>query len=200
MTAINRWNRSPQFDRVGELLDGVAPAQNRQWERPPVEAVSGVQNRFQDGFDAAHKRLQDGFEPVGKRPPVELSTIDKLLTSEAFQQRLQETLEGTSARAQQVKQVESTYQAFWKDSQDFSVRSGPALSVPEPPRYQAPAETAWKGRVLTVPEFKATTDDLPETARVQQTAQASAATLEARRVAAITEQPFSLLGRVALRG
>jgi len=201
VSSINRWNRGPQVDRAGELPEGVSPAQNRQWERPPVEALPRIQNRFQDEFDTAQKRFQDEFSAAGKRPPVELSALDKLLTSTDFQERLKETLAGTSPRAQQVKQVESTYQSFWKDSQDFAVRNeGPALSVPEPPRYEAPAETAWNGRVLTVPDFKLPGKAVPETARVEQAAQASTAALEARRVAAVAEQPFSLLGRVALRG
>jgi hypothetical protein len=202
VSSINRLNRGPQLDRAGELLEEVSPAQRRQWERPPVEATSRLQSRFQDEFDTARKRFQDEFNVEAKRPPLELSGLDKLLTSAEFQERLKETLAGTSPRAQQVKQVESTYQAFWKDSQDFSVRNEnrPSLSVPEPPRYEAPAETAWKGRVLTVPDFKLPGKDVPESARVEQAAQASAALQQSRRVAAVAEQPFSLLGRVALRG
>jgi hypothetical protein len=197
MSAINRWNRSAQIDRSGELLESLSPARNQQLEQPPVEAIPRLQDRFQDGFDSVSKRFQDGFDAAGKRPPVELSFLDKLLTGTDFQKRLQETLEGTSARAQQVKQVESTYKAFWKDSQDFSVRNdGPALSVPEPPRYVAPAETAWKGREMTVPNFNMAD---AEAARVQRAAQASTAMLQSRRVAAVAEQPFSLLGRAALR-
>jgi hypothetical protein len=38
-----------------------------------------------------------------------------------------------------------------------------------------------------------------EAARVQRAAQASTAMLQSRRVAAVAEQPFSLLGRAALR-
>ena len=202
MSSIHRLNRGPQFDRAAELLEGASLAPSRQWERPPVEATSRSQSRFQDEFDTARRRFQDEFGAQAQRPPVELSALDRLLTSKDFQERLQETLAGTSPRAQQVKQVESTYQAFWRDSQDFSVRNegGPALSVPEPPRYEAPAETAWKGRALTVPDFKLPGKDVLETARGEQAAQASAARLESRRVAALTEQPFSLLGRVALRG
>lgn len=197
MSSIQRLNRGPQLHRAEEPQESLSPAVLRQQERPPVEPAARIPKQFQqDEFDTAQKRFQDEFSTQGKRPPVELNALEKLLTSADFQERLKETLAGTSPRAQQVKQVESTFKAFWKDSQDFAVRqgSGPSLSVPEPPRYEAPAETAWKSRVLTVPDFK-----LPDSMRVEQTAQASAALQESKRVAA-AQQPFSLLGRVALRG
>jgi hypothetical protein len=128
VSAIRRWNRSPGLDRAAELPESLSPARVRQEERPPIDPLSRVGSRFQDGFDSAGKRFQDGFETADKRAPRELGTLEKLLTSAEFQERLNETLAGTSPRALQVKQVESTYQPFWKDSQDFSARKGPSLT------------------------------------------------------------------------
>jgi hypothetical protein len=203
VSTIHRWHRGSGLDRAGELPGSVSAVRERQAERPPIDPLPRLPSRFQDGFDSADRRFQDGFEAVGKRGQRELGTLEKLLTSAEFQQRLSETLAGTSPRALQVKQVESTYQSyqsFWKDSQDFSTRKGPALSVPEPPRFVSPAETAWKGRALTVPEFQASTGDLPEAARVPQAAQAVGASAEARRAPLIPAASFALLGRAELRG
>lgn len=127
--------------RGGELQECLLPACNEDSSVPPVEVLARTPSQPQDAFNPAIERLRDGFEAGSRRRPVELNPVDRLLTTADFQQRLQETLEGTSPRAQQVKQVESTYQAFWKDSQDFAVRKarGPSLTVPEPPRYEAPA-------------------------------------------------------------
>jgi hypothetical protein len=203
VSAIHR-HRDVRFDRAGELLGNLSPAQVRQGERvagerAAVERPQRLPSRFEDGFDTAERLLRDGFDAARQQRPSPLGAVDQLLTNADFQKRLQETLEGTSPRAQQVKQVESTYQAFWKDSQDFAVRKGPSLTVPEPPRYQSPAETAWKGRALTQPEFRASVDDLPESARVQQAVQATAARAEARRATAVP-QAFTVLGYAALRG
>jgi hypothetical protein len=200
VSTIQRRNPDIRLDRVGELLGSLSPAQVRQAERSPIEPLQRLPSRFEDGFDAAERQFRDGFDVVGKQRPSALGTVDRLLTNADFQQRLQETLEGTSPRALQVKQVESTYQSFFRDSQDFSVRKGPALSVPEPPRFESPAETAWKGRALTQPEFRASLEDVPEAARVQQAAQAMAPKEEARRAAAVTPQAFTVLGHAALRG
>lgn len=171
-----------------------------QPERSPIEPLSRLPNRFQDAFDRVGQRSQDGFDTASKRSPETVGTLEKLLTSKEFQERLKETLAGTSARAQQVKQVESTYQAFWKDSQDFSVSKGPKLTVPEPPRYVAPAETAWKGGRLTVPDFKSPLAGVQQTARVERASEAVRALQDARRAAAVAEQPFRLLGLATLRG
>jgi hypothetical protein len=54
--------------------------------------------------------------------------------------------------------------------------------------------------MLTVPEFKAPGGGVPEAARGQQAAQATAAVQEARRMSAVAQQPFTLLGRATLRG
>jgi len=176
--------------RGGELQECLLPICHDDSSVPPIEVLGRTPSQPQDAFNPAIERLKDGFEAGSKRRPVELNPVDRLLTTADFQQRLQETLEGTSPRAQQVKQVESTYQSFWKDSQDFAVRKGPSLTVPEPPRYVSPAETAWKGRALTQPDFQASP------------AQASANRLhaEARRADAVTPPAFSLLGYAALRG
>ena len=123
--------------RGGELQECLLPICHDDSSVPPIEVLGRTPSQPQDAFNPAIERLKDGFEAGSKRRPVELNPVDRLLTTADFQQRLQETLEGTSPRAQQVKQVESTYQSFWKDSQDFAVRKaeGPALTVPEPPRY-----------------------------------------------------------------
>jgi hypothetical protein len=199
VNSIQRWNRASQSTRAGELPEGLASLKGPQRQQAPIEPLARLRNpfqgRFQDGFEAAQRSVK-GLESGSQRRPESLGTLESLLTSKEFQQRLQETLAGTSPRAQQVKHVESSYKAFWKDSQDFSVSKGPSLTVPEPPRYVAPAETAWKGRELTVPEFR-----IPvEAARASQAIKANASAVEARRVAAVAEQPFSLLGRAALRG
>ncbi|MFL5344805.1 MAG: hypothetical protein ACJ8AT_08425 [Hyalangium sp.] len=199
MSSIQRWNRGQQVQRAGELPESLSAVQGQR-ERSPIEPLSRLPNRFQDAFDRAGKRFQDGFDTANKRSPEALGTLERLLTSKEFQERLKETLAGTSHRAQQVKQVESTYQAFWKDSQDFSVSKGPSLTVPEPPRYVAPAESAWKGGRLTVPEFKAPVEGVQQTARVERASQAVRALQDARRAAAVAEQPFRLLGLATLRG
>lgn len=171
MSAIHRRIRDFLPGRPGELLGGLSPVRERPWEPSPSEPLPSLRSRqpFQDGFEA----------------------VSQLLTSRDFQQRLHETLAGTSPRAVQVRQVASTYQSFWKDSQDFAVRKGPSLSVPEPPRYVAPAETAWKGRALTVPEFQAS----PVAA-----ARTSAFVTRARHASHGVPPAFSLLGLAALRG
>ncbi|WP_224248677.1 hypothetical protein [Hyalangium gracile] len=199
MNSIQRWNRGPQFQRASELAQGIDGVRGQPRERLPIEPLPQLQNRFQDRFEELGQRFQDGFDAPSRKSPESLGTLERLLTSKEFQERFKEAVEGTSSRAQQAKQVESTYKAFWKDSQDFSVSKGPSLTVPEPPRYEAPAETAWKGRGLTVPEFQAVGAG-QDTARVERAAQASAALQEARRVAAVAEHPFTLLGRAALRG
>jgi hypothetical protein len=65
------------------------------------------------------------------------------------------------------------------------------------PRYEAPAEAAWKDRANTVPEFPAVT--LPEAASEQQAAQASAALQESQTADELAEGPLSLLGRAKVR-
>lgn len=204
VSAINRWNRGPQIDRAGELLEIDSTDLDLQLEQEllSIEALGRVQNRFQDSFDAITDRFRDGFEVTSKQRPVELGLFDKLLTTAEFQERLKETLDGTSARAQQVKQVESVYEAYFQDSEDFSMdfaAAGPALTSPEVLRYEAPAETAWKGRAMTVPEFQVL-GDVPEAAPLQEANQASAVLQQARRAATEAEQPFSPRGRATLRG
>jgi hypothetical protein len=204
----NRSNRGVQLDQAGALPEHLAPARLRQTERPPVEQASRVQHQpnryYQDAFETAMERMRAEFDAAHKRQPGQTNAIDRLLTSKEFQERLKETVAGTSPRAQQVKQVESAYKAFWKDSQDFSVSGAarsnqPKLNVPEPPRFIAPAETAWRGRALTVPDFKAVTD-VSDRARVQAAEQATNAGLMAQRAAAVTEQRFSLVGLAEVRG
>ncbi|HEX8702298.1 MAG TPA: hypothetical protein VF815_25925, partial [Myxococcaceae bacterium] len=142
MSAIHRLNRDVRFDRAGELLGSLSSARVR--EERAVERLQRLPSRFDDGFDTAERQLRAGQEAVlANQRPTPLGTVDRLLTNEDFQQRLQETLEGTSPRAIKAKEVEKSYKSFWQDSQDFSVRKGPSLTVPEPPRYVSPAETAW---------------------------------------------------------
>lgn len=210
MSAIKRWNRSTQIDRAGELQEADSPALDQELEQPPEEVLAAlhIQKRFQDGFDPANEQFLAGIDAANKRPPVELNLVDRVLTTEDFEQRLQETLEGTSERALQVKQVEAAYEVYFKDTEDFPVASvasvasvenaqARTVTAPELPRYEAPAETAWKGRAMTVPEFQAVT--LPEAASTQQAAQTSAALLESQLAAEEAEQPLSLLGHVSPR-
>jgi len=170
-------------------LGSLSSAGVRQAERAAVERLQRLPSRFEDGFDTDERQLRARLDAIGNQRPSPQGTVDRLLTNADFQQRLQETLEGTSPRAIKAKAVESTYQSFWKDSQDFAVRKGPSLTVPEPPRYESPAETAWKGRALTQPEFQASLDDVPASPKP-----------EARRAAAVTPPAFTLLGHAALRG
>jgi hypothetical protein len=200
VSAIHRWNREVRLDRAGEPLGSLSSASVRQAERASIERLQRLPSRFEDGFDTDERQLRARRESAGNQRPSPQGTVDRLLTNADFQQRLQETLEGTSPRAIKAKAVESTYQSFFKDSQDFAVRKGPSLTVPEPPRYESPAEAAWKGRALTQPEFQASLDDVPESARVQEPAQAAALKAEARRAVAVTPPAFTLLGHAALRG
>jgi len=169
-------------------------------EQSAIERLQRVPKRFEDGFDTAERQVRESLEAVGNRRPSPQGTVDRLLTNADFQQRLQETLEGTSSRAIKAKAVESTYKSFWQDSQDFAVRKGPSLTVPEPPRYVSPAETAWKDRALTQPEFQASLADVPEQAQVQQATRAESLKAEVRRAAAVTPPAFTLLGHADLRG
>ncbi|MBN1210414.1 MAG: hypothetical protein JXB05_36510 [Myxococcaceae bacterium] len=212
MSAI-RLKRGVQVDRAGELLEDLPPVSD-QVETPPVEEIPRLQQqRFQDGFDNLDAQQKDGIDGLGKRPLVNLSGIDNLLTTAEFKERLQETLEGTSARAQHAKQVESTYEIYFKDTEDYSVRneSGFSLSVPDAPlraeapaedplKYEAPAEAAWKDRANTVPEFQAVSDAPPEPEQVQQISAVEAALLEAQRAAEVEQQPFKPVGRSSVRG
>jgi hypothetical protein len=212
VSAIKRLNRSTQIDRAGELQESDSPEFDQELAQAAEDealAALQLQRRFQDRFDpAASEQLLAGVDAANKRPPVELNLFDRVLTTEDFEQRLQETLDGTSERAQQVKQVEAAYEVYFKDTEDFpvanvadvaSVANAQARTVTasELPRYEAPAETAWKGRAMTVPEFQAIT--LPEAASTQQAAQTSAALLESQLAAEEAAEPLSLLGRVKPR-
>ncbi len=209
MSAIKRLNRSTQIDRAGELQESDSPEFDQELAQAAEDealAALQLQRRFQDRFDpAASEQLLAGVDAANKRPPVELNLFDRVLTTEDFEQRLQETLDGTSERAQQVKQVEAAYEVYFKDTEDFPVANVADVASVQPrtvtaselPRYEAPAETAWKGRAMTVPEFQAVT--LPEAASTQQAAQTSAALLESQLAAEEAEKPLSLLGRVKPR-
>jgi len=206
VSAIKRLDRSTQLDRSGELVESSTPAFDEVLEQPPIEAIPALRNYLQDKFDPANAQAVSGLEAAGKRSPVEISLLDKALTTEDFQQRLEETLNGTSERAQQVKEVEAAYEVYFKDTEDFalqniplmdSVGGGRAVTSPELPRYEAPAEAAWKDRANTVPEFPAVT--LPEAATEQQAVQASAALQESQKADELAEGPLSLLGRSKVR-
>jgi hypothetical protein len=213
-----RLNRGVQLDRAGELREDLVPVGGAE-ETLPVEEVSRLyQQRFRDGFENLNAQQQQqqqdgGIDGLGKRPLVNLTGIDNLLTTAEFKERLQETLEGTSARAQHAKQVESTYEIYFKDTEDYSVRNdvGPSLTVPDAPlraeapaedpmRYEAPAEAAWKDRANTVPEFQAVTEDVAAAEQVQQISAVEAALLEAQRASEVEELPFKPVGRAAVRG
>jgi hypothetical protein len=209
VSAIKRLDRRPQVDRSGELLESNTPELNEELEQPPVEAILALRNQFfQDRFDPANEQQAlGGIDGAGKRSPAELALFDKVLTTEDFQQRLEETLNGTSERAQQAKQIESAYEVYFKDTEDFpaeniplmdSVGGSRAVTSPELPRYEAPAEAAWKDRANTVPEFPAVT--LPEAASEQQAAaQASAAVQASQSADELAEGPLSVLGRSPVR-
>jgi hypothetical protein len=208
VSAIKRLDRRPEVDRSGELVESTAPALNEELEQPPIEAIPALRNQFfQDRFDPANQQQAlGGLDAPGKRSPVEISLLDKVLTTEDFEQRLEETLNGTSERAQQVKEVEAAYEVYFKDTEDFPVENIPlmdsvggsrAVTSPELPRYEAPAEAAWKDRANTVPEFPAVT--LPEAASEQQAAQASAALQESQNADELAEGLLSLVGRAKVR-
>jgi hypothetical protein len=205
VSAIKRLNRSTQVDRAGELVESNTPALDEEFEQPPVEAIPALRNFFQDRFDPANELALGGLDPASKRSPVERALLDRVLTTEDFEQRLQETLDGTSERAQQVKQVEAAYEVYFKDTEDFPLENiplmdsvgGRAVTAPELPRYEAPAEAAWKDRANTVPEFPAVT--LPAAASEQQAAQAAAALQESQHAEELAEGLPPLLGREKVR-
>ena len=201
MSAINRWQRSTQLDRTGELVEIESPVLERDLEEPAVEAIPALQNRLQqDRFDPAKEESLAGVDAARKRSPVELGLVDKVLTTEDFEQRLQETLEGTSARAQQAKQVEAAYEVYFKDTEDYSVENAQASAAidPERLRYEAVEETASKGRAATVPEFQAVVDPA-EAAREQQAARAADALLDALGIGDEPEESLPLLGKSPVR-
>jgi hypothetical protein len=200
VSTIKRWDRSTQVDRTGELRESNEPEFEQDLEQPPVEDLLALQfqkQRFQDTFDPNNDPSLGGVDGTGKRSPAQVTVFDKALTTEDFEQRLQETLEGKSERAQQVKQIESVYEVYFKDTEDFPIGTdlGPGRSVtaPELPRYEAPAETAWKGRAMTVPEFQAVTDPSEARPEQQQVTQAAAALQESQQAAEEAQQPLSLL-------
>lgn len=189
------------------MHESNAPEFEQDLEQPPVEDLLALQfqkQRFQDTFDPNNDPALRGVDDAGKRSPAQVSLFDKALTTEDFEQRLQETLEGKSERAQQVKQIESVYEVYFKDTEDFPVGTdlgtGRSVTAPELSRYEAPAETAWKGRAMTVPEFQAVTDlHQAQAASAQQAVQASATLLESQRAAEEAEEPMSRLGRARVR-
>jgi len=209
VSAIKRLDRRPQVDRSGELLESTTPEFREEPEELPVEAIPALRNQFfQDRFDPSKEQqlAMGGIDAPGKQSPAELALFDKVLTTDDFKQRLEETLNGTSERAQQAKQVESVYEVYFKDTEDFSAQNIPlmdsvggsrAVTSTELPRFEAPAEAAWKDRANTVPEFPAVS--LPEAASEQQAVQASAALQESQKADELTEGLLSLLGQTKVR-
>lgn len=205
MSSIKRLQHSPQIDRAGELIESDTPPLDEEIEQPPVESFPALRNFFQDRFDPTNDLALGGLDSASKRSPAERSLLDRVLTTEDFEQRLQETLDGTSERAQQVKQVEAAYEVYFKDTEDFPLENiplmdsvgGRAVTAQELPRFEAPAEAAWKDRANTVPEFPAVT--LPEAGSGQQAVQAAAALQEAQNAEELAEGPLSLVGRAMVR-
>jgi len=209
MPNVNRVKRS--LFRSGELQDCLTPTCSQGFEVPAVEVVGAVDGT-QDGFDAGNEEAE-GVGAAGKKNPLELNPTGQQLPSANFQQQqaqgaqdaqgVQGVQGASAARTQQANPAESPYQgAFWQDSQDFSASNAQnsAQTTPELAPYELAAEAAADDRALSVSGsgFQGA-QDVPESARVEQAAQAHAAEMEARRFAEVAQQPFSLLGRQELR-
>lgn len=210
MPNVNRVHRS--LIRAGELQECLTPTCSQGFEVPPVEVVGPIDGTA-DGFDAGNEGAE-GVGAAGKKNPLELNPASQPLTSADFQQQQQvqgaqdaqgvQSVQGASAaRTQQANPSESPYEgAFWKDSQDFSASSAQsaARTTPELAPYELAAEAAADDRALSVSGagFQEA-QDVPESERVEQAAQAHAAEMEARHFAEVAQQPFSLLGHQELR-
>jgi hypothetical protein len=184
------------------LHESNEPEFEQDLEQPEVESLLALQfqkQRFQDVFDPNDQSL-GGVDTSEKRSPAQIGLFDKVLTTEDFEQRLQETLDGTSERAQHAKQVESVYEVYFKDTEDFPVADIQASVAidPERFRYEAAEETASKGRAATVPEFQAVVDPA-EAAREQQAARAADALLDALGIGDDPEESLPLLGKTPVR-